>query len=110
MTGDLVRGPRKKKYHLCICGREGAYLFICSNGYEHDFAIRNADCHGVPNFVSYISAGRIIRKTDFSKRAKVVCTVNDIFLQGLLDHLAATPVLPEAERAILCDLLSRHLD
>lgn len=102
----------KYKYHLCICVKEGKFLFINSSGDDRSgaFWITKTDWPDMPKDKSFISCNGLLTYAPKNiKQEKPKGRLTDDALKRLLDHIAVSEIMTGAEIDVICDAIETYL-
>jgi hypothetical protein len=113
VTSNQAAGYRARdKYHVCICGYRGRYLFINSKTWEGAFTLSHADFPALPNAESYIACNKLLHVSDQYMREHNAQSVGHLPRQvvaALIEHIEHCEVMTEEEKEIAIDGLSGAL-
>lgn len=110
VESDQAAGYRTRmKYHVCVCGHRGNYLFINSRNWEGAFKLPHADFPALPNAESYISCNKVLTIPDDYMTAHNAVSqgvLSRTVIERLVVHVDACSVMTEPEKEDVIDGLS----
>ncbi|MBL6600019.1 MAG: hypothetical protein ISP41_14100 [Alphaproteobacteria bacterium] len=110
VVSDQAKGYKQRnKYHLCVCGVRGKYLFINRKSWVGSFPLRKADLPAMPEDESHIACNSVIPVSDnYMKRnnARLVGSLSADFIARLIDHINDCEVLTDEQKEEAVDGLT----
>lgn len=110
---DQAAGYRARdKYHLCICGSRGNYLFINSRNWEGAFELPHDDFPALPNDRSYVSCNTVVPVSDEYMKANNAVSKGKLsaeVIERLIEHIENCGVMSDYEKEDAIDGLSSAL-
>ena len=113
VESDQAAGYKtRNKYHVCVCGYRGHYLFINSRTWTGSFILPKSDFPELPNEESYIACNTLLTVSDEYMKAHNAQSVGHLskdVIARLIDHIDGCAVMTEEEKEIAVDGLSGAL-
>lgn len=91
----------RNKYHLCVCGHQGIYLFINSRSWSGSFPLPRAVFPALPNEESHIACNTVLKVPDAYMRANGAVSIGHLSkgtIAHLIDHVNDCDVMTEEEK------------